>query len=155
MQFFPPLIPRVSAPLLPAILRFPAISLTATVSPIDSRLKFSSSLFRESSRRRRRRRERGRSERSYRREGAGTGGEHEDGSAAGTAGNGRRRRGLRGRRAGNGPRGKGMQGIAAPRDTRGRNLHDGTGDVLQSRSPPNHEVTRFACMNGPFSLACL
>lgn len=35
-----------------------------------------------------------------------------------------------------GPRGKGMQDIAAPRDTRGRNLHDGTGDVLQSRSPP-------------------
>lgn len=29
-----------------------------------------------------------------------------------------------------------MQDIAAPRDTRGRNLHDGTGDVLQSRSPP-------------------
>lgn len=35
-----------------------------------------------------------------------------------------------------GPRGKGMQDIAAPRDTRGRNLHDGAGDVLQSRSPP-------------------
>lgn len=33
------------------------------------------------------------------------------------------------------PRGKGMQDIAAPRDTRGRNLYDGAGDVLQSRSP--------------------
>lgn len=54
-----------------------------------------------------------------------------------------------------GPRGKGMQDIAAPRDTRGRNLHDGAGDVLQFSQSSNHEVTRFPCMNGPFSLVCL
>lgn len=40
------------------------------------------------------------------------------------------------------PGGKGMQDIAAPRDTRGRNLHDGTGDVLQIPQSSNHEVTR-------------
>lgn len=54
-----------------------------------------------------------------------------------------------------GPRGKGMQDIAAPRDTRGRNLHDRAGDVLQFSQSFNHEVIRFPCMNGPFSLACL
>lgn len=54
-----------------------------------------------------------------------------------------------------GSRGKGMQDIAAPRDTRGRNLHDGAGDVLQFSQSSNHEVTRFPCMNGPFSLVCL
>lgn len=54
-----------------------------------------------------------------------------------------------------GPRGKGMQDIAAPRDTRGRNLHDEARDVLQFSQSSNHEVTRFPCMNGPFSLVCL
>lgn len=64
-------------------------------------------------------------------------------------------RGRGGRRAQMDPRGKGMQDIAAPRDTRGRNLHDGAGDVLQFSQSSNHEVTRFPCMNGPFSLVCL
>lgn len=45
--------------------------------------------------------------------------------------------------AADGPRGKGMQDIAAPRDTRRRNLHDGAGDVLQSRSTPTTESLGF------------
>ena len=50
---------------------------------------------------------------------------------------------------------RGMQDIAAPRDTQRRNLHDGAGDVLQSRGPPTTKSLSFPCMNGPFSLACL
>lgn len=66
------------------------------------------------------------------------------GGEAGSSGKRRWQRGPeRGMGVADGPRGKGMQDIAAPRDTRGRNLHDGAGDVLQSRSPPTTESLGF------------